>query len=131
MCECTPNIRSPYCDKCKPIELLKNPYKCDDYVMDCEVENSKPNKADIHMEICYELNSIYKRKNADYNDSFAKARKEVPNYTLGKLYDKFERYKQLSKQDRQVEDETIIDTLIDMGNYVIMELVERRLEAKK
>ena len=103
---------------------------CDDYVMDCEVEDSKPSKADIHMEICNQLNAIYKRKNADYGDSFAKARKEISCYTLGKLYDKFERYKQLSKQDRQVDDETIEDTLSDMANYIVMELIERRLEAE-
>ena len=82
-----------------------------------------------HLEICSYLNKLYKFKNEDYGDSFGKARGLIPNYTLGKLYDKFSRYMNLSLQDnRQVEDETIEDTLLDLANYCIMEILERRLE---
>ena len=49
------------------------------------------NKLEIHAGICDGIKDLYQRKNADYGDSFAKARKAVPNYTLGKLYDKFSR----------------------------------------
>lgn len=53
-------------------------------------------KLEIHASICDSIKDLYRRKNADYGDSFGKARKAVPNYTLGKLYDKFSRYMNLS-----------------------------------
>ena len=55
------------------------------------------NKLEVHAGICDGIKDLYARKNADYGDSFAKARREVPNYTLGKLYDKFSRYMNLSR----------------------------------
>ena len=123
------------CDRCDVLIDFRSEfvYENESLCERCFAEATafKQDKSVIHENICEELTGLYKRKNADYGDSFAKARKEIPHYTLGKLYDKFERYKQLSKQDRQVEDETVIDTLIDMGNYVIMELLERRLEVKE
>lgn len=86
-------------------------------------------KVDLHKQVCESLNVIYARKNADYNDSFAKARKEIPNYTLGKLYDKFERYRQLSQgNENQVKGESIKDTLMDLANYAILEFMELELE---
>ena len=87
------------------------------------------NKVDLHKQICESLNVICAKKNADYNDSFGKARKEIPNYTLGKLYDKFERYRNLSQnKERQVKDESLMDTLFDLANYCIMEAIELELE---
>lgn len=53
-------------------------------------------KLEVHASICDGIKDLYRRKNADYGDSFGKARKVVPNYTLGKLYDKFSRYMNLS-----------------------------------
>lgn len=88
------------------------------------------NKLDIHAGICDSIKDLYRRKNADYGDSFAKARQAVPNYTLGKLYDKFSRYMNLTlngEGSAQVE-ESLDDTLMDLANYAIMELAERRLE---
>lgn len=87
-------------------------------------------KLAIHAGICDSIKDLYQRKNADYGDSFAKARKAVPNYTLGKLYDKFSRYMNLTikgETSAQV-DESLDDTLMDLANYAIMELTERRLE---
>lgn len=88
------------------------------------------NKLEIHAGVCDGIKDLYQRKNADYGDSFAKARKAVPNYTLGKLYDKFSRYMNLTikgETSAQV-DESLDDTLMDLANYAIMELTERRLE---
>lgn len=83
-----------------------------------------------HGEICDSLKELYRKKNADYGDSFAKARKEVPFYTLGKLYDKFSRISNLmlNPENREVSDETVEDTLLDLANYAIMEVAERRSE---
>lgn len=91
------------------------------------------NKLEVHAGICDGIKDLYARKTADYGDSFAKARREVPNYTLGKLYDKFSRYMNLSRlgeQNAQV-DESLDDTLMDLANYAIMELTERKMEKEK
>ena len=91
------------------------------------------NKLEVHAGICDGIKDLYARKNADYGDSFAKARREVPNYTFGKLYDKFSRYMNLSRlgeQNAQV-DESLDDTLMDLANYAIMELTERKMEKEK
>ena len=58
-------------------------------------------KLEIHAGICDGIKDLYRRKNADYGDSFAKARREVPCYTLGKLYDKFSRYMNLVRHGEQ------------------------------
>lgn len=83
------------------------------------------NKVDIHKSICKELNGLYARKNADYGDSFGKSFGE---YGLAmaciRLEDKLNRIKALSKQQAQVNDESIEDTLRDLANYSIMTLVE-------
>ena len=91
------------------------------------------NKLEVHAGICDGIKDLYARKNADYGDSFAKARREVPNYTLGKLYDKFSRYMTLSRQGEQTAqvDESLDDTLMDLANYAIMELTERKMEKEE
>ena len=85
---------------------------------------------EIHHEICDNIKEVYEKKNADYGNSFAVARKKVPFYTFGKLFDKFSRYENLTLNNgkNEVEDESIEDTLLDMANYCIMELAERRAE---
>lgn len=68
-----------------------------------------------------EMTAIYVRKNADYGNSFDKSLDEdgllVSKIRLG---DKYLRFCQLIKQESQVKDESIRDTLIDMANYAIM-----------
>lgn len=90
-------------------------------------------KIQIHKEICERLNNIYKIKNADYGDSFAKVRNELgPTVILVRLSDKMERLKKLIlKGDRQVKDESVEDSLIDLANYAILELVEREADNRK
>lgn len=84
---------------------------------------------EFHSEICDTIKELYIKKNADYGNSFGNARKAVPFYTLGKLYDKFSRINKLMRDPaRNVFDETIEDTLLDLANYCIMELAERRWE---
>jgi len=86
----------------------------------------KPQK---HLEICTMLNEIYARKNHDYGDSFAKLRNEFPNAILVRIYDKYSRLKTLIEgAEQKVKDENIEDTLMDLANYCIMELVERKME---
>lgn len=85
-------------------------------------------KSKLHREICNKLNSIYLKKNHDYDDAFAKSYAEY-GMTMAciRLEDKLNRLKALSKTDSApcVKEETIEDTLMDLANYAIMTLVER------
>ena len=88
------------------------------------------NKVEIHKNICDNLNNTYKAKNADYGDSFARVRKEEGQTAiLVRLKDKLYRLETLLHgADRKVSDESLDDTLIDLANYCILELVERYAE---
>lgn len=78
--------------------------------------------------ICSTLNDIYAKKNHDYGDSFAKLRNELPGAILVRIYDKYSRLKTLMEgAEQRVMDESIDDTLMDLANYCIMELVERKM----
>ena len=83
-----------------------------------------------HMQVCKELNSLYEAKNHDYGDSFAKVRNELGNAAiLVRLYDKVERLKTLlTGATQKVNDESSEDTLKDLANYCLMELVEREVD---
>jgi len=86
-------------------------------------------KLQVHASICIALNETYERKNHDYGDSFAKLRNEIPNSILVRIYDKYSRLKTLLEGNEQlVKDESIDDTLMDLANYCIMELVERKVQ---
>lgn len=88
----------------------------------CEYE-----KECIHWTICRDLHDTYKAKNADYGDSFAQVREKYPNAILIRLNDKLSRLETLMNGAQQhVNDESVDDTLLDLANYCIMELVERR-----
>lgn len=90
------------------------------------------NKVQVHADICNALNGIYERKNHDYGDSFAKLRNEIPNAILVRIYDKYSRLKTLMQgAEQKVNDESIDDTLMDLANYCILELIERRLQNDK
>lgn len=85
------------------------------------------NKVDIHRQIGAALADLYERKNHDYGDSFGKSFQEY-GMTMPciRLEDKLNRLKSLTKSDAQVTDENIDDTLMDLANYAIMTIIERR-----
>lgn len=90
---------------------------------------TRDEKVCMHSEICEELNVLYERKNHDYGDSFGKSFAE---YGMAmpciRLEDKLNRLKALTKNgNQQVSDESVDDTLMDLANYAIMTLVERRM----
>ncbi len=79
----------------------------------------------MHRQVCSRLTKTYKDKNSDYGDSFVKVREEFPNAILIRLSDKLNRLKTLySGKERMVQDESVIDTLLDLANYCIMEIIE-------
>ena len=87
-------------------------------------------KMNLHQEICDEMHDLYTRKNSDYGDSFAQLRKRYPNFVCMRLFDKLNRLDTLMQPGHEVKvtDEKLEDTLIDIANYDIMEIVERRME---
>lgn len=92
---------------------------------------STTSELDRHAAICSELTELYRRKNADYGDSFHKTfLEEGVAMSRIRLSDKLERFKRLTKSGEQnVKDESVRDTLIDLANYAIMTILE--LEEKE
>lgn len=87
-------------------------------------------KMEIHQHLCEKMHDLYERKNADYGDSFAQLRKRYPNFVCMRLFDKLNRLDTIIQPgyECKVSDEKIEDTLMDIANYAIMELTERRAE---
>lgn len=83
-------------------------------------------KIDIHKNLCDLMHTTYKNKNSDYGDSFARVRAKYPTAILIRLHDKLNRLETLMTGTTQkVSDESIDDTLLDLANYCLLELVER------
>ena len=86
-------------------------------------------KVDLHKFLCERIHSVYEAKNKDYGDSFSSLRKEFPEAILIRLGDKYNRLKALMKNGKaEVKDESIEDTLLDLANYCLMEVIERRID---
>ena len=83
-------------------------------------------KAERHKKLCLLLNEIYVKKNTDYGDSFhATFLEEGMAMPRIRLSDKLQRFKTLSRKlVRQVADEKITDTLLDLANYALMTVLE-------
>ena len=76
-------------------------------------------------EITDYMYQVYEKKNADYGDSFSKTFDEFGlTASAIRINDKNERFKKLIKQDAQVQDESIKDTLLDLANYAVLTLME-------
>lgn len=95
-----------------------------------DVQLHEMDKVQIHKELCDNTHSLYKRKNADYGDSFSQLRKRYPNFVCMRLFDKLNRLDTIIQPgyERKVSDEKIEDTLMDIANYALMELTERQWE---
>lgn len=87
-------------------------------------------RAEIFKELTEKAADTYRRKNADYGDSFVKVRQKFPNSVLIRLNDKLNRLEMLMgrSEKAQVKEESIEDTLLDLANYALMELTERLYE---
>ena len=87
------------------------------------------NKTQLHKNICNYLTETYESKNKDYGDSFSKQFQEYGLISSAiRLEDKLSRFKNLIKNEAQVKDESIEDTLLDMANYAILTVMELREE---
>jgi glutaredoxin 2 len=87
------------------------------------------NKVELFKQATVKMANVYAAKNHDYGDSFSRLRQRYPISILIRLADKLNRLDTLlTGNTAKVKDESIDDTLIDLANYAIMELVERQHE---
>ena len=98
-----------------------------DGVVNKEPKENMDNLVD-HAGICAELTNTYRKKNADYGNSFSRA---VEKYglvsALTRISDKFNRLESLIlHKEQEVKDESVQDTLLDLANYCIMTVMEIR-----
>ena len=84
------------------------------------------NKVDKLERLTEQLIETYKAKNKDYGDSFADSFREFGiTSAVVRMNDKMNRIKSLSKgEDRQVKDESLSDSLMDLANYALMTVIE-------
>ena len=99
---------------------------CFDNVFDQDID--KPIDSDIvtHKRLCNGLHTTFCTKNSDYGNSFSKSvQKYGLTAALTRISDKFNRAEHLMlTHDRQVRDESLQDTLLDLANYCIMTVIE-------
>ena len=84
------------------------------------------NKVKQFKDIVESMAQLYEKKNADYGDSFGVSVKKYGLISaLTRISDKFNRLEKLVlKQDRQVDDERLEDTLLDLASYCVMTVIE-------
>ena len=117
------------------IPIIKYKAKQEGHSMTPEQEEAykrtQVDKAERHKEIAEELNAIYISKNHDYGDSFGETFKKLGIISaVTRIADKTNRLVNLSVNERQVEDESIEDTLRDLANYAILTLIELEIHEK-
>lgn len=108
-------------------------------MIDGHIDNEKPagrypevTREDYFREITTRMVDVYVAKNHDYGNSFAMTRGIVPGTILVRLYDKLNRLRSLLIGGKaKVKDESIADTLLDLANYAVMELVEMEMEKQR
>ena len=88
-------------------------------------------RVEIFREITEKMADLYAEKNHDYGNSFLFTRERYPNAILIRLFDKLNRLDTLIGGESAKVAESIEDTLVDLANYAVMELVERRMEGQE
>lgn len=84
--------------------------------------------------ITEEMADTYRRKNTDYGNSFSQSFAEHGAIAgIVRIGDKYNRAKQLLLNDAvaQVNNESAVDTLLDMANYAIMLAMEITDQSKQ
>ena len=86
---------------------------------------NRKTKPETHADICSELNGLYRRKNADYGDSFGETFGKLGLVSaVTRITDKVNRLQSLCTRAAEVKNESIRDTLLDLANYSIMTIIE-------
>lgn len=84
------------------------------------------NDIERHAKLLNEMHELYVTKNADYGSSASNLYNEfgITSYLI-RLSDKLNRLKGITKNGtRQVQDESVVDTLMDLGNYAILAILD-------
>lgn len=91
------------------------------------------NKIEEHKNILDFLHNLYIAKNHDYGDSVHDTYEKYGLTSfLVRMEDKLNRVRTLNqKQDIQVQNEKIEDTLLDLANYAILAVIELKAEKEK
>lgn len=96
-----------------------------------EQDKDTPLGERLHKQICDQLHETYKKKNADYGDSFTKLYEKLGMTAAQTFLEiKWNRFQTLLEKDPEVVTESIDDTLLDLANYCILTLVERKKGGK-
>lgn len=87
----------------------------------------KRNKMETTFEnIIAEMLETYKKKNADYGNSFSETIQEfgyIP--AVARINDKLKRVKNMVKgKDMNIKDESMRDNLMDIANYCVLTIME-------
>lgn len=101
-----------------------------DYDMNREIQENKLTLEQIRKlekleELFYTALQTYIKKNIDYGDSFSKSYEEFGIVApVVRISDKAERLKSLVDKEPEVVVESFKDTLLDLGNYAFMTVLE-------
>lgn len=86
-------------------------------------------KIELHQELLDGLHNLYVTKNSDYGDSVHDTyMKYGITSFLVRIEDKLNRARTLATKEARVVDEKIEDTLLDLANYAVLAVIERRAE---
>ena len=82
-------------------------------------------KNERFQQICEYINTLHACKAHDYGDSFGKQWREFGIlYAVIRMSDKLNRIRQLAQEAQQVDDGSMIDTLVGLASYAIMSIIE-------
>lgn len=95
------------------------------------------NKIEKHEQICNEIHEMYIKKNADYGDSVGELYKKLGDVSfLTRISDKYHRLMNLmcdcdGYMKKEINYESVDDTIQDLANYCIIWLMERKMQEEK
>lgn len=92
------------------------------------------NRLGIYQYILSNLEDTYKKKNSDYGNSVGDTYEKFGDISfLTRITDKYNRILSLSSKGgvKEVKDESIEDTILDLANYCLLWLVEREYAAQE
>lgn len=93
------------------------------------------NKIRKHEEICNGIHEMYIKKNADYGDSVGELYSKLGDVSfLTRISDKYHRLMNLmcdydGYMKKEINYESVDDTIQDLANYCIIWLMEREMKA--
>jgi hypothetical protein len=92
------------------------------------------NNEELYKDVAHNMGITYVKKNAAYGDSFSQSIDRFGYVAaLVRMNDKLQRLEQLLINNAAEDDESALDTAMDLGNYAIMtatHLLKRKSQSK-